>query len=186
MQATQHLQDNMRRAILIALCLFCLMSTVQANELTLGAPAPLAQLVTLDGQHISTRDLLGQTVILTFWATWCEPCQHELPLLSRYAKAHATEGLKVLGFCLDEQDDLEQVRKLAKQLSFPVGLLEQSTAPGYGRMWRIPVSFVIDRKGVLRYDGWQASQPAWSEASLNRVVTPLLSLDSTADVESAH
>jgi cytochrome c biogenesis protein CcmG/thiol:disulfide interchange protein DsbE len=186
MQATPHIQGNTRMTILIALCLFCLMSTVQANELTLGAPAPLAQLVTLDGQHISTRDLLGHTVILTFWATWCEPCQHELPLLSRFAKAHAAEGLKVLGFCLDEQDDLAQVRKLARQLGFPVGLLEQSTASGYGRMWRIPVSFVIDRKGVLRYDGWQVSRPAWNEASLNRVVLPLLSSEPNSNAKSAH
>ena len=149
-------------------------SPALADDLHLEQAAPPATLVTLDGQSIATHDLLGRTVILTFWATWCEPCQRELPLLSRYAAAHRDQRLVVLGFCLDDNDNLDKVRTVAKQLSFPVGLLGQSKARGYGRMWRIPVSFVIDRSGLLRYDGWQASQPVWSEASLNQVVGPLL------------
>jgi cytochrome c biogenesis protein CcmG/thiol:disulfide interchange protein DsbE len=148
---------------------------VQAHDnLHVGQAAPPAVLMTLAGRHIATRDLRGHTVVLTFWASWCEPCRRELPLLSRYADAHRQQGLRVLGFCLDDDDNLAKVRRIAKQLSFPVGLLEQSSAHGYGRMWRIPVSFVIDRHGVLRYDGWKANQPAWTAASLNKVVGPLL------------
>ena len=168
---------NRHNRLIPALVTLLLLGGAQAalaNDLHTGEMAPPAELVTLDGQHITTRDLHGYTVILTFWATWCEPCQQELPLLSRYAAAHQGQGLKVLGFCLDASDDLDKVRRLAKQLSFPVGLLEQSTARGYGRIWRIPVSFVIDRNGVLRYNGWKVSQPAWSEASLKQVVEPLL------------
>jgi len=67
---------------------------------------------------------------------------------------------------------------VAKTVSFPVGLLAKSKAPGYGRMWRIPVSFVIDRKGILRYNGWKSDHPAWTEARLRRVVGPLLSATS--------
>src|ERR1700692_4846273 len=56
-----------------------------ANALRVGAAAPAATLVTLDGQRIATSDLLGRVVILTFWATWCAPCREELPLLSASA-----------------------------------------------------------------------------------------------------
>ncbi len=128
-----------------------------------------------DGRRIATRDLLGRVVILTFWATWCDPCRTELPILSAYAAHHAQQGLTVLGFCLDGADDLPKVRKVAATLSFPVGLLGSPWAGGYGRIWRIPVSFVIDRSGILRYDGWQAGHPAWSAGSLDRIVGPLLS-----------
>jgi hypothetical protein len=41
-------------------------------------------------------------------------------------------------------------------------------------MWRLPVSFVIDRQGILRHDGWQDDQEPWTEARLDRLVTPLL------------
>ncbi len=146
----------------------------RANDLKLGAPAPPLVLHTLDAQRIATRDLLGSVVIVTFWATWCDPCREELPLLSAYAARHVQQGLTVLGFSLDGADALPQVRTVAAQLSFPVGLLGSAWAGGYGRIWRLPVSFVIDRNGILRYDGWQAKQLVWTEASLEQVVSPLL------------
>lgn len=54
----------------------------QAKELEVGKMAPPLVLHTVEGQSIATRDLLGQVVIATFWATWCSPCRDELPLLS--------------------------------------------------------------------------------------------------------
>lgn len=152
-----------------------MISTAQAHDnLHVGHPAPPAELVTLNGRHIATRDLRGKVVLLTFWASWCEPCRKELPVLSNYAAAHRRQGLRVLAFSLDNSDTLAKVRRLAKQWSFPIGLLSQSEARGYGRMWRIPVSFVIDRHGLLRYNGWLASHTAWTLASLNQIVGPLL------------
>jgi thiol-disulfide isomerase/thioredoxin len=149
-------------------------SRARANELRVGAPAPAATLVTLDGERIATPDLLGRVVILTFWATWCVPCRDELPLLSQYALAHAGSGLKVLGFTLDTPETMIQVRKVAQTLSFPVGLASQSSAPGYGRIWRLPVNFTIDRAGRLSDNGWKARNPGWTAERLEQIVTPLL------------
>ena len=146
----------------------------QANEVRVGQPAPAAALVTLDGKRLSTPDLKGQVVILTFWATWCVPCRDELPLLSTYAAEHAAQGLSVLGFTLNTADELDQVRAVARTLSFPVGFLEHSSAPGYGRIWRIPVNFTIDRAGRLVDDGWKDRHPVWTHERLARIVTPLL------------
>ncbi len=147
---------------------------VQANELRVGMAAPAASLTTLDGQRIATRDLLGQVVILTFWATWCVPCRDELPLLSRYTDEHADAGLRVLGFSLDTPDRLAEVRLVGQSLHFPVGLLAASSAPGYGRIWRLPVNFTIDRDGRLVDDGWKDKKPVWTAERLERIVTPLL------------
>lgn len=146
----------------------------QANSLELGKPAPPLVLHTLDGHSIETRNLLGKVVILTFWATWCDPCREELPLLSAYAASHASQGLQVLGFSLDGPENLAAVQQVAATLSFPVGLLGSAWAGGYGRMWRIPVSFTIDRAGRLVNNGWDEAQPAWTAESLERIVTPLL------------
>ncbi|MGO8755797.1 MAG: peroxiredoxin family protein [Gallionellaceae bacterium] len=146
----------------------------QAKELEVGQPAPPLVLHTLDGHSIATRDLLGQVVIATFWATWCDPCREELPLLSAYAERHAQQGLRVLGFSLDGPEDLPKVRDVAKNLSFPVGLLGNPWAGAYGRIWHIPVSFVIDRAGRLADNGWDDAQPVWTKERLQQVVDPLL------------
>jgi len=152
----------------------------RANALYLGGPAPPATLMTLDGERISTSDLLGQVIILTFWATWCAPCREELPLLSSYAARHAAAGLRVLGFSLDTAEKLREVRQVAQSLRFPVGLLANSSAPGYGRIWRLPVNFTIDRAGRLIDDGWKDKKPTWTAERLERIVTPLLAASSTA------
>jgi cytochrome c biogenesis protein CcmG, thiol:disulfide interchange protein DsbE len=146
----------------------------RANSLRVGAAAPAATLVTLDGKHLATKDLLGQVVILTFLATWCEPCREELPLLSDYQQEHTAGGLTVLGFSLDTPERLDEVRAMVKPLRFPVGLLSDSSAPGYGRIWHIPVSFTIDRAGRLVDDGWKDRHPVWTPERLERVVAPLL------------
>jgi len=146
----------------------------RANSLELGKPAPPLVLRTLDGRSIATQDLHGQVVILTFWATWCDPCREELPLLSAYAARHASQGLQVLGFSLDGPENLAAVRQVATGLSFPVSLLGSAWAGDYGRMWRIPVSFTLDRAGRLAYNGWDDKQPSWTAESLERIVTPLL------------
>lgn len=148
--------------------------TAGAASLAVGKPAPPLVLRTLDGRSISSRDLLGKVVILTFWATWCGPCREELPLLSAYAARHAKQGLEVLAFSLDGPEDLPAVQQVAAGLSFPVGLLGSAWAGEYGRMWRIPVSFTIDRGGLLVDNGWDDKAPVWTSERLERIVTPLL------------
>jgi len=145
-----------------------------AGGLHVGAAAPAATLVTLDGQRISTSELHGQVVILTFWATWCSPCRDELPLLSDYLATHGDAGLRVLGFSLDTREELAEVRRVAQSLRFPVGLMSDSSASGYGRIWRLPVSFTIDRQGLLAEDGWKEKNPVWTRERLDQLVAPLL------------
>jgi cytochrome c biogenesis protein CcmG/thiol:disulfide interchange protein DsbE len=148
-----------------------------ANDLRLGQHAPPATLTTLDGNRIETQNLIGRVVILTFWATWCGPCRAELPLLSAYAEKHASRGLTVLGFTLDPAENMPKIRQVAQSLSFPVGLLENSSLPGYGRIWRIPVNFTIDRQGRLMDDGWKDKEATWTAERLERIVVPLLGND---------
>jgi len=173
--------DPQRRALLrhtiglgIAAASGLLAPAARAGALAIGRPAPPLVLHALDGRSIATRDLLGEVVIVMFWATWCDPCLEELPLLSAYAADHAAQGLRVLSFSIDGPEDLPKVREVAASLSFPVGLLDSPWAGDYGRIWRIPVSFVIDRAGRLAYNGWDDAQLAWTAKRLSRIVGPLL------------
>jgi peroxiredoxin len=167
----------MRSRVLALLLAFGLAHSALADDLVVGRPAPLLTLRMVDGEEISLESLRGKVIILNFWATWCVPCREEMPLLSDYAARHAAQGLVVLGLSLDNPNNpntLPAIRKVAAGLNFQVGLLGSAWAGGYGRMWRLPVSFVIDRDGVLRHDGWQDDQQPLTKESLERIVTPLL------------
>lgn len=164
----------LRQAVSAALLGAAALASAHANELAVGRPAPPLTMTTLDGTPVDTRELKGKVVFLTFWATWCEPCRAELPALSRYAAEHAGQGLIVLALSLDSAAELQQVRNVAHDLSFPVGLLADPHVPGYGRIWHLPVSFVIDRQGRLAVNGWDDKDPAWNTERLEREVTPLL------------
>ena len=178
---TQHLSTT-RRAMLKAGGAIGLLfggglfgAVAQARSLRVGQPAPPAVLVTLDGTRIATQDLLGRVVILTFWATYCAPCRDELPLLSDYVAEHAGDGLSVLAFSVDGPEQVPAVRKIARSLSFPVGFMTEESAPGYGRIWRMPANFTIGRDGRLVENGWDMKDCAWTrELALEKVVTPLL------------
>ncbi len=158
----------------LLISIFSWSSSASATTLAVGKPAPPLVLHTLDGRNISSGDLRGKVVILTFWASWCGPCREELPLLSAYAAKHAKQGLEVLGFSLDSPGDLPEVRKVAASLSFPVGLLGSPWAGDYGRIWHIPVNFTMDRNGLLVDNGWDDKEPVWTVERLERIVTPLL------------
>src|ERR1700732_2769140 len=53
----------------------------------------------------------GKPLLVTFWATWCEPCRHEYPMLNELAKKYAPQGLKVVGVSMDDDGDLILMRR---------------------------------------------------------------------------
>ena len=63
--------------------------------------APDYAFVTLDGTSVTSADLLGNVVVLNFWATWCGPCKLEMPALQSLHEDRAEEGVVVLGLSTD-------------------------------------------------------------------------------------
>ena len=153
--------------------LMLFLSTALAGGMEQGAPAPHAVIKTLDGMRIDTAALQGKVVIVTFWASWCEFCRQELSDLTGYYRDHENEGLSIVAISTDEANDANKVRERARSYPFPVALIADADVSGYGRIWRLPLTFVIDRHGILRRDGWDSS-PAVTRAQLEETVTPLL------------
>jgi thiol-disulfide isomerase/thioredoxin len=159
---------------LVILFLFLIATTaVSSKALQAGQAAPPIEARTLDGSRFVLADHKGKVVLVNFWATWCAPCRAEMPAIDAFYRAHKDQGLVVIAISLDEPADLAQVQKAMAGFSFPAALISQTRAKGYGRLWRLPLTFVVDRAGVLRRNAWKAA-PTIDAASLEAEVLPLL------------
>ncbi|MBS0213768.1 MAG: TlpA family protein disulfide reductase [Proteobacteria bacterium] len=150
-----------------------LAAPVWAHGLVVGAVAPQVTTTTLDGRPFDLAADKGKVVVVHFWATWCEPCRIEMPAMEAFFRAHKDEGLAVIAISLDEPGDLARVKDAMHGISYPTALLSATQAKGYGRIWRVPLTFVIDRRGNLRRDGFKYTE-ILDAAALDREVLPLL------------
>ena len=117
-----------------------------------GQPAPDFTLEALNGGAVTLSHLQGQPVLINFWASWCEPCRAEMPELGRAYETHKADGFVVLAVNMTFQDSLPDVQAFAKDfnLSFPVLLDETgSVAREQYRLRGLPMSFFVDRKGII-------------------------------------
>lgn len=144
-----------------------------ATELQEGQPAPIVRAELLGGGRFDSESQRGKVIVLNFWATWCKPCREEMPALDAFYRAHRSEGLEVIAISIEGPEDLTRVNATMKAFTFPAALAAHVQAQGYGRPWRLPITFVIDRRGLLRFDGWKFAK-ALDVPALNRIVLPLL------------
>src|SRR5271168_960289 len=76
------------------------------------APAPKdPELIDATGYQKILEQLKGKPILVNFWATWCEPCRDEYPMLNQLAKQYAPQGLKVVGVSMDQDGDLILMRR---------------------------------------------------------------------------
>jgi cytochrome c biogenesis protein CcmG/thiol:disulfide interchange protein DsbE len=142
-------------------------------ELQEGKPAPAVRADLLGGGRFDSESQRGKVIVLNFWASWCKPCREEMPALDSFYRAHRAEGLEVIAISIEGPRDLAKVTDAMKRYSFPAALASGAETQGYGRPWRVPITFVIDRRGVLRFDGWKFAKKLDLPA-LDRIVVPLL------------
>jgi thiol-disulfide isomerase/thioredoxin len=141
---------------------------------TEGKPAPAIHAKLLDGTAFNLADHAGKVVVVNMWATWCVPCREEMPALDAYYRQHRDQGFVLIALSMDDPKDDAKVREVTQSYSFPVGLAHDADMNGYGRIWRLPLTFVVDRKGVLRVDQWYG-HPGLDAKLLEQTLTPLLS-----------
>ena len=104
-----------------------------------------------DSDHqVSLNQFRGHVVVLNFWATWCPPCNQELPSIMDMQNRLRGRGVVVLGVSIDVDGDAYHRFLKERSVNFvTVRDPEQKIANMYGTsMW--PESYVIDRQGVLR------------------------------------
>lgn len=96
------------QTILAALVLLAGASTLAAPQ---TRPPHDPAVIDAQGYQKILEQYRGKNVVVTFWATWCEPCRDEYPMLNELAKQYAPQGLHVVGINLDDDGDIILMRR---------------------------------------------------------------------------
>lgn len=117
-------------------------------------PLPAFGLSTLDGESISLPDsAAGRIVFLNFWATWCVPCEEEMPALQQMQDGHAADGVEVIAVTDPTSGQTEDdIRAFIEDhdLSLTVALSSDLALYQTFNVLQIPITYIIDRDGTVR------------------------------------
>lgn len=125
-----------------------------ADGSMMNAPIPDLTLTLLDDSTIHLPDLTGDIVFLNFWASWCEPCKAEMPLLQQVSEDYADQGVRVIAVT-DPNDGqtLEQVKTFVERynITFPVALSSEDALFQRFDVVQIPITYIINREGIVQF-----------------------------------
>jgi len=128
-----------------------LASAAQAAQApAIGAPAVGFDLKTLDGEEVRPEKFRGKPLIVNFFASWCDPCRDEMPVLNALAARSGGADAQVLGIAV--QDSRAALAEFAGEfgIRFPIAMDLNSKAQRAYRVFGPPATFFIDSDGVLR------------------------------------
>lgn len=103
----------------------------------------------LDGNEISLSDFKGKGVVLNFWATYCPPCEKEMPYLNNVYKEYKDKGIEILAVNAKEPRILVSPFVEEKNLRFPILLDRTGTTVDQYKILNLPITFFIDEDGVI-------------------------------------
>jgi cytochrome c biogenesis protein CcmG, thiol:disulfide interchange protein DsbE len=134
-----------------------------------GRAAPALRLRTLDGGRVDLAALRGRPVVVNFWATWCEPCVREFPLLAR-AAGHRAARLAVVGVLYRDQPDAARAFVRQHGGSWPVGVDADGRTTAAWGVVGLPQTFFVRPDGTLASHQLGELTPA----NLDRQLTGIL------------
>src|ERR1700678_37312 len=116
-----------------------------------GKVAPAFTLTDINGKKVSLSEQKGRPVLVNFWATWCGPCKVELPWFEEVQKQYAAQGFQILGLTDDADAGKDTISKVAHKIgvSYPILLTDGKVQNAYGGVDVLPMSFYVDRNGVI-------------------------------------
>jgi len=112
--------------------------------------APDFALKDVDGKTVKLSDLRGDVVLLNFWATWCSPCQIEIPWFVDFQQQYKDRKFAVVGVSLDDDGWTSVKPYLEKRkINYRVVVGTEETSQLYGGIDALPTTFLIDRSGRI-------------------------------------
>ncbi len=110
----------------------------------------------LNGKVTSLQDFKGKVLVINLWATWCPPCEEEMPKLNQLHQEYKKDNLMVIGIALDK-DSLDLVAPCVRKrgIEYPILRGNEEVLRNLGDFSGVPTTLIVDKKGNIKkkYDG---------------------------------
>lgn len=161
-------------AVSVAVVLITVFAKKSSFELVVaGTQAIDFQLPDLDGKTRSLGEFKGKVVFLNFWATWCKPCEEEMPSMQQLYAALQGKPFEIVAVSIDK-DGPEAIREFAKKygVTFTVLHDRKGRIKELYKTTGVPETFIIDQNGVIAEKVWGPRD--WSKMSSVDTIAELL------------
>jgi peroxiredoxin len=141
-------------------------------EMRAVTPAPELKARDMSGAPKTLASYRGKVVVLNYWATWCPPCQHEMPSMERLRVKMAGRPIEIVA--VNSVETAKEVNAFLSKmkLGFPVLLDPDGSNTQRWKVFALPTSFLLDAKGRVRYV--LTGPTEWDEGEALQIVESLL------------
>jgi len=145
------LEKNLFRSILIIFILIIIIiySDVKSN-LREGMQIPDFKIYTMKDEIVTKNDIIGKTVLINFWATWCPPCVEELPLFMKMQQKY--KGKDVILMLVNVGEKKEDIESFLRENKLSIDVYrdpDKEVSKTFGT-YKYPETYIIDRNGILK------------------------------------
>jgi peroxiredoxin len=155
--------STLRAAALLGVLALCLAAarpaaaSLEGSKLKKGQVAPDFTLQDVNGKAWKLSEFKGKKIVMIdFWATWCNICKREMPILQKVYQEYKGKGVEFFGIALDDADKIKQIKKILEEkgVTYPI-LIDQDqkvATETYQLSGPIPYKVIVDMNGVIVYD----------------------------------
>lgn len=136
----------------LLLTAYCLLFSVSpAHALTVGDSVTGLEVTAVNGSKIVFNDYKGKVLFINFWATWCTPCKKEIPELTKFSTSYKDQGLVLLSINCDKRETAVKSFLEENKVDMHVFCDPKGNAPEMFNVQAMPMSFIVDKKGTIRF-----------------------------------